>query len=85
VTITEDGSDVVAYGYQVSKMCMEMAAEDVLDLSPHLGMCKVKQPFTAIMEGKEASEVDNNFFIASVPIESWRSPTFVSLFPRQNR
>ncbi|CAE7633347.1 unnamed protein product, partial [Symbiodinium microadriaticum] len=46
LTITQDGSDVVACGYQVSKMCMEMAAEDVLDVSPHLGMCAVKQPFT---------------------------------------
>lgn len=36
---------------------MEMVAEGVLQTSTHLGMCKINPTFTAIVEGKEASEV----------------------------
>jgi len=84
VTLTEDDK-VSAYGYQVSKMCMEMAAEGALGLSCNLGTCAVNPPFSAIMEGKETKEVDNNFFIAPVPIEFRQSTEYVSFFPRINR
>lgn len=66
-------------------MCMEMTAEGALGLSQNLGTCTVNPPFSAIMEGKESREVDNNFFIAPVPIEFRQSTEFVSLFPRFNR
>jgi hypothetical protein len=79
-------------------MCMEMAAEGALGLSLNLGTCSVNPPFSAIMEGKESREVcpapppplspgqvDNNFFIAPVPIEFRQSTEFVSTFPRINR
>ena len=42
---------------QVSKQCMEMVAEGVLEPSVHLGTCTVNNTFTAIVEGKEAKEV----------------------------
>jgi hypothetical protein len=56
VTVTDDDK-VSACGYQVSKMCMEMAAEGALGLSHNLGTCSVNPPFSAIMEGKESREV----------------------------
>jgi hypothetical protein len=56
VTITNDDK-VSACGYQVSKQCMEMAAEGALGLSLNLGTCNVNPPFSAIMEGKESREV----------------------------
>lgn len=60
VTITDDNK-VSACGYQVSKMCMEMAAEGALGLSLNLGTCTVNPPFSAIMEGKESREVHGVF------------------------
>jgi nuclear protein localization family protein 4 len=62
VTLTEDNK-VLAYGYQVSKMCMEMAAEGALGLSHNLGTCSVNPPFSAIMEGKETKEVGFDFLL----------------------
>ena len=42
---------------KVSKQCMEMVAEGVLELSSHLGYCQVNSTFTVIQEGKPTSEV----------------------------
>jgi hypothetical protein len=40
---------------------MEMAAEGALELSEHLGKSKVVSTFTAIVEGKQATEVQRDF------------------------
>lgn len=84
VTIDEENSTVVE-GYQVSQQCMEMAAEGVLELSVHMGNCKVNPTFTAIQEGKPVPEVENSFFLNNVPISRHESVTFVASFPRLNR
>jgi hypothetical protein len=36
---------------------MEMVAEGVLEASPNLGSLKINSTFTAVVEGKETSEV----------------------------
>lgn len=43
--------------FQVSKQCMEMTAEGVLEVCPHLGHLGVNKTFTALVEGKNATEV----------------------------
>lgn len=84
MTVDEE-HNVVVEGYQVSKQCMEMVAEGVLELSVHLGNCKVNPTFTAIQEGKPTEEVNNNFFLNNVPIARHESATFVATFPPMNR
>lgn len=64
---------------------MEMVAEGVINLSKNMGSCSVNPTFTAIVEGKEAKEVDNNFFLSTTPIEQFESQMLVSSFPRANR
>lgn len=56
VTVDEDSQSTVE-AFQVSKQCMEMAAEGVLQASPHLGACAVNDTFTAIVEGRPSKEV----------------------------
>lgn len=84
VTIDEKSQSIVE-AYQVSKQCMEMAAEGVLEPSVHLGCCAVNSTFTAIVEGKEAKEIDNSFFLTTVPIDQFESQFLVSTFPKANR
>lgn len=64
---------------------MEMVAEGVISPSKHLGHCLVNPTFTAIVEGRESKEVDNNFFLSTTPIEQFESTLLVSTFPRANR
>jgi len=72
--------------FQVSMQCMEMAAEGALDSSgKEPGFCAVADSFTAIQEGKEATKVENNFFLCNVPIVQHESDVFVSSFPKKNR
>jgi nuclear protein localization family protein 4 len=84
VTVGDDGN-VVVEAFQVSLQCMEMVAEEALDVGPNPGFCYVNETFTAIQEGKASSTVENNFFLTLVPINGYQSDTFVSMFPRVNR
>jgi nuclear protein localization family protein 4 len=84
VTLDENAQAVVE-AFQVSKQCMEMIAEGVLQPSVNLGSCTVSDTFTAIVEGKPAKEVDNNFFLSTVPIERFDSQFLTSQFPPSNR
>jgi len=72
-------------GWQVSKQCMAMVAENVLQVSPNLGFCKVNPTFTALVEMKPASEVDNDFFLCAIPILNYKSEQLICTFPRPNR
>lgn len=84
VTLTpEDEVDV--YACQVSKQCMEMAAEGALEISKHPGNCHVNDTFTVKVELKVTDEVSTNFFMANVPIAQHDSTEFVSFFPRPHR
>eukprot|EP00580_Thalassiosira_gravida_P018703 CAMPEP_0201673858 /NCGR_PEP_ID=MMETSP0494-20130426/35698_1 /ASSEMBLY_ACC=CAM_ASM_000839 /TAXON_ID=420259 /ORGANISM="Thalassiosira gravida, Strain GMp14c1" /LENGTH=502 /DNA_ID=CAMNT_0048155863 /DNA_START=120 /DNA_END=1628 /DNA_ORIENTATION=+ len=84
VTVGDDGN-VVVEAFQVSLQCMEMVAEEALDVGPNPGFCYVNETFSAIQEGKPSSTVENNFFLTLVPINGYQSETFVSKFPRANR
>jgi hypothetical protein len=61
---------------------MQMAAEDAFELAPEPGSLAVSETYTAIVEGKGAKKVDNNFFLVNVPIGNCETQTFVNKFPR---
>ena len=84
VTVGDDGN-VIVEAFQVSLQCMEMVAEEALDVGPNPGFCYVNETFTAIQEGKASKTVENNFFLTLVPINGYQSDTFVSQFPKANR
>lgn len=71
--------------FQVSKQCMQMAAEGALELGPEPGSLAVNETFTAIVEGKGAKRVDTNFFLMNVPIGTCETTTFVNKFPRVSK
>ena len=83
-TLDEEGKPESA-AFQVNKQCMEMVAEGVITPSENLGNVKVHDTFTAIVEGKESKEIDNNFFLNNVPIVGRNFDRFSSNFPRLNR
>jgi len=84
VTMNDQG-EMISEAYQVSKQCMEMVAEGAIQTSPNLGMCSVNPTFTALVEGKPTTEIDNDFFLVPLPITTFESEVFVSLFPKTNR
>ena len=88
ITVTiaaDDPNKREVNAYQVTKQCMEMAAEGALLVSPNLGCCAVDPTFTAVVEGRNAKEVDTAFFISPVPIKSFDSKTLLTTFPKANR
>jgi nuclear protein localization protein 4 homolog len=84
MTLTAD-DEVDVYACQVSKQCMEMAAEGALEVSQHPGNCHIHETFTAKVELRVTDEVSTNFFMANVPIAQHDSTDFVSFFPRPHR
>ncbi|CAM9492145.1 unnamed protein product [Discosporangium mesarthrocarpum] len=84
VTAESDGN-VQFDAFQVSKQAMEMAAEGALEVGENPGSCLVPETFTAVVEMKEAKEVDTSMFLSTVPIEQHDSARFVHDFPRANR
>ena len=85
VTLDIKTNTVVVEGFHVSTQCMELVAEGVIQPCHNLGKCAVQPTFTVIQEGKPVPEVDNNFFLTTVPIERHDTVLFVSTFPRANR
>lgn len=83
VTVNEEG-EANFEAFQMSMQCIEMVAEEAIDMGPKPGYSVVNDTFTAIMEGKESKEIDNNFFLTVIPIVRHES-TFVSQFPWANR
>ena len=83
-TVGDEGN-VIVEAFQVSLQCMEMVAEEALDIGPNPGFCYVNETFTAIQEGKPSPTVENNFFLTLVPIHGYQSDMFVTQFPFANR
>eukprot|EP00577_Skeletonema_sp_RCC1716_P011235 CAMPEP_0113388852 /NCGR_PEP_ID=MMETSP0013_2-20120614/9305_1 /TAXON_ID=2843 ORGANISM="Skeletonema costatum, Strain 1716" /NCGR_SAMPLE_ID=MMETSP0013_2 /ASSEMBLY_ACC=CAM_ASM_000158 /LENGTH=511 /DNA_ID=CAMNT_0000271871 /DNA_START=97 /DNA_END=1632 /DNA_ORIENTATION=+ /assembly_acc=CAM_ASM_000158 len=83
-TVGDEGN-VIVEAFQVSLQCMEMVAEEALDIGPNPGFCYVNETFTAIQEGKPSPTVENNFFLTLVPIHGYQSDMFVTQFPFVNR
>lgn len=65
VTLNEEGLAVFE-AFQVSKQCMEMVAEGVLEVSKDLGCCSVNETFTAIVEGKNTKQVRMCILVSSL-------------------
>jgi len=85
VTIGPDGN-VSFEAFQMSLQCMEMVAEEAIEINPtDQGSCAINPTFTAIQEGKQSKTVDNSFFLAVAPIHQHISDKFVSQFPKSNR
>lgn len=84
VTVGDEGQ-VIVEAFQVSLQCMEMVAEEALEIGPNPGFCYVNETFTAIQEGKPSPTVENNFFLTLVPIHGYQSDMFVTQFPFANR
>mmetsp|Transcript_29141 Transcript_29141/g.38327 ORF Transcript_29141/g.38327 Transcript_29141/m.38327 type:complete len:447 (+) Transcript_29141:71-1411(+) len=84
VTLDDEGNSHFD-AFQVSKQCMEMAAEGAIEPHDDPGVCAVNETFTALVEAKESNEVDNNLFLCVVPIEQHDSQVLVSQFPPANR
>ena len=84
VTVADDGT-VSFEAFQMSLLCMEMVAEQALEVGPKPGFCYVNETFTAIQEGKDSKTVENNFFLTLVPIVQHQSKVFICEFPFANR
>jgi nuclear protein localization family protein 4 len=84
MTLNKD-DEVDVHACQVSKQCMEMAAEGALEISQHPGNCHINETFTCKVELRVTDEVSTNFFMANVPIAQHDSTEFVSFFPRPHR
>eukprot|EP00624_Nannochloropsis_granulata_P007625 evm.model.NODE_8764_length_1514_cov_34.077278.1 len=71
--------------FQVSLQCMEMVAEGAIEPGNEPGSMCVNESFTAIVEGRAAKTIDNNFFLVNVPVGSEESKLFLPKFPKWNR
>ena len=71
--------------FQISKQCMEMAAEGALEEGNEPGYCVVNETFTAVVEGKENRKIDNNFMLQVVPIQQHEGVKWLGMFPKRNR
>lgn len=71
--------------FQLSDQCVEMfAAGALLESEGNPMVCAVHDTFTALVEMKPATEIDNNFFLCVVPVVTQDSG-FKSDFPKLNR
>lgn len=86
VKVTLDKQGQASFeAFQVSDQCVEMFAAGALmedDQNPKA--CAVSDTFTALVEAKPATEVDNNFFLCVVPVVPYESPLRCE-FPKLNR
>lgn len=75
--------------FQVSQQCMEMVAEQALEIGSDPAYLHVNETFTAVKKLKDSKvdqkTVENEFFIKVVPIITHKSDIFVSEFPWANR
>ena len=71
--------------FQVSLLGMEMVAEGALLVAANPGVCAVNPTYTAIVEGRPASEVDTGMFLTYTAITKFDSPVYRAAFPPCNR
>ncbi|CAK4072898.1 unnamed protein product [Aphanomyces euteiches] len=86
VKVTVDANGQASFeAFQVSDQCMEMfSAGALLTLDENPKVCCVHETFTAMVEMKTAKEVDNNFFLCVVPVQTYESPLHCE-FPALHR
>lgn len=80
VRVCQVESNIQMDSFQLSEQCFTMVEQGALDEE-----CKVQQPFTAIVEGKLAQQVDVNFFLVNVPIGHFNDFKFLYKFPKPHR
>ncbi|KUF96357.1 Dihydrolipoyllysine-residue succinyltransferase [Phytophthora nicotianae] len=84
VTLDKEGQASFE-AFQVSDQCVEMfAAGALMETEQNPKACAVSDTFTALVEAKPATEVDNNFFLCVVPVVPHESPLRCE-FPKLNR
>lgn len=84
VTLDKEGQASFE-AFQLSDQCVDMfAAGALLENERDPKTCAVHDTFTALVEMKPATEVDNNFFLCVVPVVTHDSG-FKSDFPKLNR
>ncbi|CAH0487918.1 unnamed protein product [Peronospora farinosa] len=84
VTLDKEGQASFE-AFQVSDQCVEMfAAGALLESEQNSKACTVSDTFTALVEAKPATEVDNNFFLCVVPVVPHKSSLRCE-FPKLNR
>mmetsp|Transcript_1178 Transcript_1178/g.3540 ORF Transcript_1178/g.3540 Transcript_1178/m.3540 type:complete len:452 (+) Transcript_1178:225-1580(+) len=85
VSVNEKG-EAQFEAYQASLQCMAMVAEGALAADPgDASKCLVHETFTAIVEGKRAPDVANEFFLCNVPVKQHASATLATKFPKEHR
>lgn len=86
VTVADDGRNTAFEAFQVSRQCMEMVSEEALRVDAEdPRSCAVHETFTAVVEAKNVTRVENSFFLTLVPIVQHSNEKFVYQFPRANR
>jgi len=80
VRVCQIESNIQMDSFQLSEQCFTMVEQGALD-----DECKVQKPFTAIVEGKLAEQVDVNFFLVNVPIGHFCESKFLYKFPKPHR
>ena len=84
VTLDKEGQASFE-AFQVSDQCLDMFSAGAIIENPEKPeTCAIQDTFSAIVEAKEAREVDNNFFLCVVPVLQHDSFLKVS-FPKSNR
>ena len=70
VKVSLDENDMADFqAYQMSKQCLELVAEGALIHDPAEPRgCLVHDTFSCLVAAKEVSRVDNDYFLANVPI-----------------
>ncbi|KAI9920708.1 hypothetical protein PsorP6_000049 [Peronosclerospora sorghi] len=84
--VTLDGKGQASFeAFQVSDQCVDMfAAGALLESEQNPKACSINETFTALVEAKPTTEVDNNFFLCVVPVVPHDSPLRCE-FPKMNR
>ncbi|TMW66502.1 hypothetical protein Poli38472_004267 [Pythium oligandrum] len=84
VTLDKEGQASFE-AFQVSDQCVEMYSSGaIIDNEQNPKACAVHSTFTALVEAKAATEIDNNFFLCVVPV-SMHDSGLKSEFPKLNR
>lgn len=85
VSLNKEGQTTFE-AFQVSDQCLEMFSAGALEEDTETPMeTKVQETYTAIVEGRPAKKIDNNFFLMVVPVVQHDGIFKSAEFPHLNR
>lgn len=85
VTLNADG-EASFEAFQVSDQCIDLFTTGaLLENTENPQSCTIHPTFTALVESKPATQVDNNFFLLVVPVLQHNSFLHNNLFPSMHR